>query len=401
MPGTYTVRVEMEKFRRIERTRNVLSAAERLSIGNLTLQVGSLNEVVTVEAAGTYVNTAETQHSGLITSRQIEQIQVRSRDVTALMRLMPGIRFEDNVEAMGESFGTLIPHVGGQRRDWNTVMIDGVLGNEIGQANRLAQTINLDSIAEVKVLLNNYRAEYGRTGGGQVQIITKSGGTSYAGSLYYYGRHEGLNANNFFNNRQDRPKPVYRFNTYGGNLGGPVPGAKKNLFFFYSVEAPVSKRPANLLSWTMPTERERRGDFSQTFNSAGALIVIRDPQTGQPFPGNIIPEERFNPNGRALLDLLPMPTIFDRATTGGNFNHQTQATIENPRRNQIARVDWKPSDSDRFYFTYKDWYSDQRGVGGAGGVTAGPPHGAGSKPITRARTAAGPPITPRSSMPVS
>ena len=372
MPGTYTVRVEMEKFRRIERTRNVLSAAERLAIGNLTLQVGSLNEVVTVEAAGTYVNTAETQHSGLITSRQIEQIQVRSRDVTSLMRLVPGIRFEDNVEAMGESFGTLIPHVGGQRRDWNTVMIDGVLGNEIGQANRLAQTINLDSIAEVKVLLNNYRAEYGRTGGGQVQIITKSGGASYAGSLYYYGRHDKLNANNFFNNRQDRPKPVYRFNTYGGNLGGPLPGAKENLFFFYSVEAPLSKRPANLLSWTMPTERERRGDFSQTFNSAGAVIVIRDPQTGQPFPGNIIPEHRFNPNGRALLDLLPLPTIFDRATTGGNFNHQTQATIENPRRNQIARVDWKPSDSDRFYFTYKDWYSDQRGVGGAGGVTAGP-----------------------------
>ena len=197
----------MDKFRRIERTKNVLSAAERLSIGALTLQVGSLNEVVTVEAAGTYVNTAETQHSGLITSKQIEQIQVRSRDVTSLMRLVPGVRFEDNVEAMGESFGTLIPHVGGQRRDWNTVMIDGVLGNEIGQANRLAQTINLDSIAEVKVLLNNYRAEYGRTGGGQVQIITKSGGASYAGSVYYYGRHEKLNANNFFNNRQDRPKP--------------------------------------------------------------------------------------------------------------------------------------------------------------------------------------------------
>ncbi len=79
LPGTYTVRVEMDKFRRIERTKNVLSAAERLSIGALTLQVGPLNELVTVEAAGTHVNTAETQHSGLITSKQIEQIQVRSR----------------------------------------------------------------------------------------------------------------------------------------------------------------------------------------------------------------------------------------------------------------------------------------------------------------------------------
>ena len=372
LPASYTVRIEMAKFRKIERTKNVLSAAERVSVGTLTLQLGSLDEVVTVEASGTHVNTAETQHSGLITSRQIEQIQVRSRDVTALMRLVPGVRFEDNVEAMGESFGTLIPHVGGQRRDWNTVMIDGVLGNEIGQANRLAQTVNLDAIAEVKVLLNNYRAEYGRTGGGQIQIITKSGGSSYSGGLYYYGRHDKLNANNFFNNRQSREKPIYRFNTYGANLGGPVPGAKRNLFFFYSVEAPISKRPANLLSWTMPTEAERRGDFSRTVTSAGALIVIRDPQTGQPFQGNVIPPDRINRNGQALLNILPMPTLFDRAVTGGNFNYQTQATIENPRRNQIARVDWRPSDSDRFYFTYKDWFSDQQGVGGGGGITAGP-----------------------------
>ena len=99
--------------------------------------------------------------------------------MTSLLRLVPGVRYEDNVEAMGDSFGTLIPHVGGQRRDWNTVMIDGVLGNEIGQANRLGQAINLDSIAEIKVLLNSYRAEYGRTGGGQIQIITKSGSSRY------------------------------------------------------------------------------------------------------------------------------------------------------------------------------------------------------------------------------
>ncbi len=370
-PGTYTVRVEMANFRTAERTKNVLSAAERLSIGSLTLQVGGVGEVVTVESSGTHVNTAETQHSGLITSRQIEQIQVRSRDVTSLMRLVPGVRYEDNVEAMGDSFGTLIPHVGGQRRDWNTVMIDGVLGNEIGQANRLAQAINLDSIAEIKILLNTYRAEYGRTGGGQVQIISKSGGSQYAGNLYYYGRHEKLNANNFFNNRANRAAPRYRFNTYGANLGGPVP-ATKNLFFFYSLEAPITERAGSLLSWTMPTDAERRGDFSQTLDSAGRLIVIRDPLTGQPFPGNIIPADRINRNGQALLNLLPGATVFDRGVTLGNYNHQTQEIADNPRRNQVARVDWRPSANDSFYFTFKDWFSDQRGVGGAGGVTAGP-----------------------------
>ncbi|PYR91413.1 MAG: hypothetical protein DMF84_17400 [Acidobacteria bacterium] len=370
-PGTYTVRVEMQNFRTAERTHNVLTAAERLPIGTVTLPVGGLGETVVVEAVGTHVNTEETQHSGLITAKQIEQIQVKGRDVTSLMRLLPGVRYEDTVESLGESFGTLVPHVGGQRRDWNTIMIDGVLGNEIGQANRMAQQINLDSVAEIKVLLNTYRAEYGRTGGAQVQIVSKSGSAQYAGNLYYYGRNERFNANNYFNILAGRDKPRYRFNTYGFNLGGPIPrlnGQDKKTFFFYSLEAPLTERPGPLRRWTVPTALERAGDFSQTLDSAGRLIVIRDPLTGQPFPGNRIPSSRINPNGLALLNLMPLPNAPDRSVTLGQYNLQTQETAENPKRNQIVRIDWKPSLSDSFYFTYKDWYSDQRGSE----VTAGP-----------------------------
>jgi hypothetical protein len=369
-PGTYTVRVEMANFVTVERTRVVLSAAERLSLGPITLNVG-LGETIVVEASGTRVNTEETQHSGLITARQIEQIQVKGRDVTSLMRLVPGVRYEDTVESLGESFGTLIPHVGGQRRDWNTVMVDGVLGNEIGQANRMAQQINLDAVAEIKVLLNTYRAEYGRTGGAQIQIVSKGGGTQYSGNVYYYGRHERFNANNFFNNRAGREKPEYRFNTSGFNLGGPIPwvnGEDKRLFFFYSLEAPITTRPGPLRQWTVPTALERQGDFSQTLDSAGRLIVIRDPVTGQPFPGNRIPASRINESGRAILNLMPLPNTLDRSFTQGQFNHQTQETAENPKLNQVARIDWKPSGSDNLYFTYKDWYSDQRGSE----ITAGP-----------------------------
>ena len=370
-PGTYTVRVEMASFRTTERTHIVLSAAERLSVGNLTLSIGGLGEVVTVAASGTQVNTEESQHSGLITSKQIEQIAVKGRDVTTLMRLVPGVRYEDTVDSLGESFGTLVPNVGGQRRDWNTVMVDGVLGNEIGQANRMAQQINLDAIAEVKILLNTYRAEYGRTGGAQVQIVSKGGSSQYAGSVYYYGRHEAFNATPYFNNRANVEKPRYRFNTYGFNLGGPMPllnKDQKKLFFFYSIETPLTERPGPLRRWTVPTERERRGDFSQTLDSAGRMIVIRDPLTGQPFPGNVIPANRINPNGQALLNVLPLPNTLDRSFTQGQFNHQTQETAENPKRNQIVRFDWRPSVNDSLYFTFKDWYSDQRGSE----VTAGP-----------------------------
>jgi hypothetical protein len=370
-PGTYTVRIEMSNFRTVERKRNVLAPSDRLSLGTIKLTVG-LGESIVVESIGSKVAVEETQHSGLITSKQIEQIQVKGRDVTSLMRLVPGVRYEDTVESLGESFGTLVPQVSGQRRDWNHITVDGVLGNEVGQTNRMAQQINLDAVAEIKVLLNTFRAEYGRTGGAHIEIISKGGDQDYKGNVYYYGRNEGLNANNFFNNRANRPRPRYRFNTFGFNLGGPVPGlgkdGDKKLFFFYSVEAPLTERPGPLRQWMMPTELERRGDFSQTFDSAGRLIVIRDPLTGQPFPGNIVPADRINPNGLALLKLMPLPNTLDRNFTRGQFNHQTQETADNPKLNNILRIDWRPSQSDSLYATVKDWWSDQKGSE----VTAGP-----------------------------
>ena len=132
-----------------------------------------------VEASGRAVNTEDASTRASSPRKQIEQIQVKGRDVTTLMRLVPGVRYEDTVESLGESFGTLVPHVGGQRRDWNTIMVDGVLGNEVGQTNRMAQQINLDAVGEIKVLLNTYRAEYGRGGGAQIQIVSKGGDAEY------------------------------------------------------------------------------------------------------------------------------------------------------------------------------------------------------------------------------
>ncbi len=108
-PGSYTVTVELASFRTLERRNVRLSAAERLSVGTLALEVGSLGETVTVEARGAHVNTAETQHSGVITATQIEQTQVLGRDVTSIMRLLPGVRYENTVDSLGMSFGTSVP----------------------------------------------------------------------------------------------------------------------------------------------------------------------------------------------------------------------------------------------------------------------------------------------------
>src|SRR5205814_4402993 len=133
----YTLRVTIASFRTVEQKGNVLSPSSRHSVGTIKMTVG-LGESVIVEASANRVNTEETQHAGLITANQIAQIQTKGRDVTSLMRLVPGVRYEDTVESLGESFGTLVPQVSGMRRDWNHITVDGVLGNEVGQTNRMA-----------------------------------------------------------------------------------------------------------------------------------------------------------------------------------------------------------------------------------------------------------------------
>src|SRR5688572_16942776 len=244
-PGRYTVRVELASFRAYERKSVVLSSSERVSVGTIALEVGGLGETVTVEATGSHVNTEETQHGGVITRTQIEQVQVLGRDVTSLMRLLPGVRYTTPVDSMGGSFGVDVPNVGGLPADWSKVIIDGVVANEVGNSGMQAQMVNLDAIAEVRLLNNSFRAEYGQSGGSQLQIVTRGGTSEYHGSAYWYLRNENLNGVEFFRARSQRLNnvepfpPKYRFNTYGANLGGPLLGKeRRKLFFFYSMEAP-------------------------------------------------------------------------------------------------------------------------------------------------------------------
>jgi hypothetical protein len=254
------------------------------NLGKVRLEVGNLTEVVTVESQGSVVETKNSDYTGLLTSNQIAQIQTKGRDVMSLLRLLPGVRYEDDIEAMGESFGSQVPNVGGQRRQWNQVTVDGLNGNELSGTARFASATNLDAIAEVKVMLGSYKAEDGRSGGANVKIVTKSGGMHYNGSAYYYARRQQWNANTWDNKRNHLPVPIYHYDTYGVNVGGPVkvPGLfnqsnEKKLFFFYSMENPQAAQPGSVRKYLMPTALERQGDFSQTLDSGGRLIVIRDP----------------------------------------------------------------------------------------------------------------------------
>jgi hypothetical protein len=383
-PGSYTVKVELTGFRSLETRNNVLNANGQLDLGQLKLDVGTLTELVTVVSEGSVVETKNSDYSGLLTSNQISQIQTKGRDVMSLLRLLPGVRYENDIEAMGDSFGSNVPNIGGQRRAWNQVTVDGLNGNELSGTARFSSAINLDAIAEVKVLLNTYKAEFGRTGGANVQIVSKSGSTNYRGSGYWYGRRDAWNATPWENNRTAVAKPKLHIDTPGFNLGGPlkIPGlfneeGEKRWFFFYSLEAPQVQRPGQLRLYRMPTELERRGDFSQTRTAAGALIFIKDPANSAAcsattggagcFPNNVIPSNRIDSNTLRLLNSLPMPNRLDHNATA-NWNFTRQETADNPRWNNLLRIDSRPSSNDSFWGVLRTFNSNQYGSE----ITAGP-----------------------------
>jgi hypothetical protein len=366
-PGTYTVKVEQKGFRTFERQGNVLSASEHLSVGNLELSVGEVSETVTTVAEGTAVQTETSDHSALLTAKQLEVISIRGRDVVSMLRILPGVASGVDTEFLGGNFGTTTPNIQGTRATFNSYQVDGLTGADLGSPNTFSSPINLDAIGEVKVQLNNYQAEYGRNGGSSINIITKSGSQSFHGSGYWYKRHEQFNANDFFSNRSNLPKPRYRFSTQGFTLGGPVwipkvfNSSKDKLFFFYSLEDAQVKNFQPVRTVTTPTQAERAGDFS------ASGVTIRDPLTNSAFPGNIIPANRINKNGLALLNIFPLPNQLNRTITGGQYNYQVQEVIDQPRRQHLLRTDWRPNAKDSISVRGSTWYADSLGYAVAAG----------------------------------
>ncbi len=375
-PGSYSMKVEAPGFKSFRQTNLVLSANERLSLGDVLLSIGAVTDTITVEAQGATVQASSSERSASLTSEQLTSLQARGRDVNSLFRLLPGVQYAADGDSVGGSFGTGSSNMGGTTSGMNTLSVDGVVSNDNGSPNVFSSVTTMDAIGEVKVILNSYQAEYAGNGGAVVQVVTKSGGKEYHGTGYWYKRHEMWNANDFFSNRNSVQRPIYRYNTLGFTLGGPIyiPGkwntSKDKLFGFYNLEQWGIKYPGSLQRVTTPTALERAGDFSQTLDVSGKLIPIKDPTTGLQFPNNIIPASRINKNGVALMNLEPLPNFFDRSISGGNYNYKFQELLNNPKRSQLFKFDYVPTSADRLFVRGKTWLSEQEGHSVAGGASA-------------------------------
>jgi len=379
LPGAYTVKIESKGFHTLVRTGNQCTPNERLALGNLQLAIGSVTETVTVSAQGSNVQTASAEGSALLTTRQLDTLAQKGRDVVGMLNLLPGVETRDPVESVGGNYSNVgTPRIGGLPSSTNTITVDGAPGTDLGSAGSHVVYTAFDSASEVKVLLNSYQAEYGRAGGAMVNIVTKSGTRGFHGSVYWYKRHEMFNANTWWNNRRSAAKAKYRYLTEGLAVGGPVSipklfnQSREKLFFFYSVERDPAKMPLSMYSFTMPTALERNGDFSQSLDTSNKLMVVNDPTTKSAFPGNIIPASRINKSGQALLNVLALPNQFNRALTGGTYNHQFQESLDQSKLSHNFRLDYAPTVKDTLFFRGMTWGNSEHGWNGSGGFAPWP-----------------------------
>ena len=365
LPGKYTLSVTAAGFRGLERQNINLTASERLSVGRIALQIGAANETITVTAQGAVVQTESGERSAEITSAQVQNLSSLSRSWTSYMLTIPGV-YSDSGEG-----GT--PSIAGQPSSSNSINVDGVGGDAENGSPRFR--VSLDEIAEIKIIETNPPAEYGFHPGAVIDIVTKSGTRDFHGSGCYYKRHEEFNANTFFNNRVGTPKQRYRYNDYCASVGGPVfiPGkfnsSRNKLFFFFSDENQRNSTPSGNRNYTMPTQAERNGDFSQS-KSGNTPVIVTDPTNGSPFTGNIIPASRINPATQKLLSLFPLPNYINPSITNNQYNFIFQEVQQNPYDKLFVKTDWLISDKLHFSFEYGDWAQKNSGYSVGAGFAA-------------------------------
>src|SRR5712692_2718718 len=278
---TNSIGVELAGFKKFVKTGVRLSAASQIAV-DTELELGSLEETVTVTAGQSFIQTTTAQVARTIETKQIQELTLNGRNPIFLASLKPGVR--------GGTIGTFDPDsvsngsfsINGGRDDEYVVMIDGAIATRTRSSGSMLGAQDVETVEEVQVLTANYRAEYGRSSAGQIRFVTKSGTQTFHGDGLENYRNAALDANSWTRNRSgdsrlsNGPDP-FSFNQWGFHSGGPVllPGgfnADRNKLFFFWGEEWIRRRDTPTATGTVPTAAMRRGDFSELLNPSNPFF---------------------------------------------------------------------------------------------------------------------------------
>jgi len=364
-PGYYTLTVEATGFKKFEKSRNKLDSNISTTV-NADMQVGAVTEVVEVTASAVALQSETATLGKLVTEEQIKMMQLNGRNPLFLALLKPGVA-GGSIAGFSFAMTTGGLNINGGRSQDNLITHDGAVAVRTRSNGTSIGAVDLDSVQEVQIMTTDYGAEYGRSAGGQIRIVTKTGTQSFHGNFYEYFRNSALNANTWARNRTiGRPEisstaEPFRYNQYGYNINGPIyiPGkwnTDKNKAFFNFGQEWAKLHRADTSIITVPTALMKTGNFSELLSPTnsffGRTTLVNDPTNGQPFANNIIPANRTSPNGLALLRAYPDPV--PGFIQGTNNFIQQRGTFQDQRKDSIG-VDFNPSERHQFRFRHLNY----------------------------------------------
>jgi outer membrane receptor protein involved in Fe transport len=327
--GPYRVTAEARGFQiAVAEPKTPLEINQTLRV-DMKLQIGNVSGAVTVESKAVGVETENATIGATVVGQAIFELPLNGRNTLDLLKTQPGVSPKNMDSTAAGSYS-----IGGMRTDSVTYLLDGGMNNAL-LANNVVANPNPDAIAEFRVIENNYSAEYGRTAGGIVSVVTKSGTNKLHGTAYDYVRNNFFDANSFFNNQQGLPVPVLKRNQFGGTIGGPifipkVVNGKDKLFFFFSYEGQrqtsLDASPGRVTTFT---PAEANGDFSQSGNASAVAAFLQSNPYYQPNPNlaalGIIDPAKIDPVAKAYFanGLIPTSTtgyLFPQASASDNYN---------------------------------------------------------------------------------
>lgn len=319
-PGPYRIRVNAPGFKQSLRDRVTIQVESTIR-ADFQLQLGEASSTVTVTGEAPLVDSESASLGQAVSTRSVEELPIQGRNIFDLAGLTAGVqvnpRASGGTASTGDSSTPLFVQsdisINGGRFRTNEYLVDGV-SIMLPENNNYAFSPNPDGTQEFKVLTNSFGPQYGRSGGGVINVVTKGGSNDFHGTLYEFFRNDRLRANNFFSNARNQARPVSHFNQFGAVAGGRIVRDKTFFFADYQGHRENAAGAAGIL--TVPTAAERTGDFSRSRAANGNLVTIFDPLTTTntgtaftrtPFPNATVPADRQSKVGRNLVGFYPLP----------------------------------------------------------------------------------------------